>query len=104
MSEQLKPCPFCGGEARLDRDSSGWNKIKAKHSDNCPLHGNNLLTWSSGDDVPMVVKWNTRALTPKQECANEMREILLQIQTLGGLGVSMHRRIDKVLSELRESL
>lgn len=71
MSE-LKPCPFCGGEAWIDRDSSGWNKVKANHSDNCPLFGNNMLTWSSGSDVPMVGKWNTRALTPKKQCADEM--------------------------------
>lgn len=75
MSE-LKPCPFCGAISHLNRDSSGWNKIKANHSDDCPLLGNNLLTWSSGEIVPIVNKWNQRTsdntITEQEKVINEL--------------------------------
>lgn len=31
------------------------------HSNKCPLDGNNLLTWSSKENAPIIDKWNTRA-------------------------------------------
>lgn len=74
----LKPCPFCGSSANLDRDNSGWNKIKANHSDDCPLLGDNLLTWSSGEIVPIVKKWNTRATDDQLTTITKQRDALLK--------------------------
>lgn len=61
MNEQLKPCPFCGCEMNFDRVLSGWNKITGMHGDNCPLDGNDFITWSSTADAPIIQKFNTRA-------------------------------------------
>lgn len=36
MSE-LKPCPFCGGEAEIVRHLSGWHPV-AEHRGWCPMH------------------------------------------------------------------
>lgn len=61
MNEKLNPCPFCGCEMNFDRVSSGWNKITGMHGDNCPLDGNDFITWSSTADAPIIQKFNTRA-------------------------------------------
>lgn len=61
MNEQLKPCPFCGCKMKFDRVLSGWNKITGMHKGNCPLDGNDFITWSSTEDAPIIQKFNTRA-------------------------------------------
>lgn len=36
--DELKPCPFCGGEAYFDDDSDAWECIiRAHHEDWCPV-------------------------------------------------------------------
>lgn len=59
--DELKPCPFCGCKVSFVRDCHGWNKVIGEHSNKCPLDGNNLLTWSSEENAPILDKWNTRA-------------------------------------------
>lgn len=61
MNKQLKPCPFCGCEMNFYRVLSGWNKITGMHGDNCPLDGNDFITWSSTEYAPIIQKFNTRA-------------------------------------------
>jgi biotin synthase-like enzyme len=40
-------------------------------------------------------------LTTKQQCADEMYEMLIQLQIEGGLGVARHRQIDRLLAKAR---
>lgn len=38
MGDELKPCPFCGGEAYFDDDNDTWGCIiRAHHEDWCPV-------------------------------------------------------------------
>lgn len=60
MSE-LKPCPFCGGEAELVYSEPGhedriWCIVRCKDW-NCP--GEHLNEWYATDD-DAIGKWNTR--------------------------------------------
>ena len=67
--KKLKSCPFCGGKANIDR--YGTPRVSTQYS--CEDCGCNLETseeWNHGD------RWNTRALTPRQEAADAMAEAL----------------------------
>jgi hypothetical protein len=63
MSE-LKPCPFCGGEAKMKDDVSGkedrvsWKAACTKHTASCPGAFTNLWYCTPED---AAAKWNTRA-------------------------------------------
>lgn len=58
---ELKPCPFCGGEAKLVYSEPGhedriWCIVRCKDW-NCP--GEHLNEWYATDD-DAIGKWNTR--------------------------------------------
>lgn len=65
MSEELKPCPFCGGEAWLRQWGSGWaltcrnNRVLARLADfterECPIAI--VLTPTEAE---AIAAWNTR--------------------------------------------
>jgi len=60
MSE-LKPCPFCGGEAHLRIYANGEANIDVDHLDGCWLPEFENYYDFEGDDVQAVVKaWNRR--------------------------------------------
>ena len=73
MSEELKPCPFCGGEAWqfIPSDARMANHgcfVECKEC-GCRTSGE----YPNGDTVAVsLLAWSTRALTPKQQCADEM--------------------------------
>ena len=56
MSEALKPCPFCGGEAEIERHGGRrFSTIVACIECGCRLESGEVHTWGSA--------WNTRALS-----------------------------------------
>jgi len=62
MSYVLKPCPFCGGKAELDKCiPCGYVHVKCTH---CGATGKNLTITKEDDafgaDVIAVIAWNTR--------------------------------------------
>ena len=67
MSEELKPCPFCGshsvGDAGLWRHRIKCNTCGAKSAPNA--------NWDKA-----VACWNARSLTPQQVHADELLEAL----------------------------
>ena len=74
MSEELKPCPFCGGDA-----SVGHTKVA--YFVNCPdcLVATNILAPDSGQTkAEVIAAWNTRApdadLTPRLAAAEAERD------------------------------
>lgn len=56
LPEDLKPCPFCGGNAEMTKHfrEEIWNLIHR-----CPVMGALILDWSS--KASLVERWNTRA-------------------------------------------
>lgn len=54
---ELKPCPFCGGQASFDCDDHGWNWIQCdvcNASSTCAVH-------CSESCLPLLAeKWNKR--------------------------------------------
>lgn len=77
MTEQLKPCPFCGSPARLNRstgeslwshDQVEWTQVQCTNED-CGVATENRC---EGWEPTPIQSWNTRALTaaqPAQEVA-----------------------------------
>lgn len=61
MSEELKPCPFCGGEAvlREGTDNDGWKGFTAitcvdQKNPFCPSQ------WIEGSKKEAIEAWNRR--------------------------------------------
>ena len=66
MSEELKPCPFCGAKASVQRYSSGTGGPKcAVWCDACHVG----TSWLHGDDgeARVVAEWNRRAPVAARE-------------------------------------
>lgn len=61
---ELKPCPFCGGEAKLLRGEIPPTRAIA-HFIKCQKCGCNLISRYQANDV--ISEWNTRA--PCDKCA-----------------------------------
>ncbi len=65
MEKELKPCPFCGAEARLDQrvTQSLWNSNDAVFShvacDECDISGQDFCDDPEGEEA--IDWWNRRA-------------------------------------------
>ena len=60
----LKPCPFCGGNAVLDEYASGEMNITVDHEDDCwCMDYDHVLDIPSDEKDAYVRAWNTRAAT-----------------------------------------
>lgn len=117
MSEQLKPCPFCGGEAELisSEPSTANHNDGAVHSAvACFCFGCKVMPYPKlwhVNDSEAISAWNTRALTPKQQCADEMYEILNKVRLSqcmsrneiehSDLLSELHHDIEKVLAKAK---
>lgn len=60
----LKPCPCCGGPAKMMQGDAGWTWVECA---NCGLA--TMYRISAGDDCrPLVAEaWNKRTAAPAQE-------------------------------------
>jgi len=60
MSEELKPCPFCGGEAILKRYVNGFNVWSEIMCDRCGVRQDSIVVGYYNDDEAAEA-WNRRA-------------------------------------------
>lgn len=58
MRGQLKPCPFCGAEARLVKGKSNLFLLQVRHTDRCFLK--NMSDPISFDKTILIDSWNRR--------------------------------------------
>lgn len=84
MTEQLKPCPFCGGNADIVRsdDISGhprWYKVYCKKCQN--------RTWEHPRKKNAVLAWNTRA--PAKPDAELVERLLDLLKSVGHHGIDV---------------
>lgn len=60
MSEQIKPCPWCGNKAMLryiDGEKKLWYIRCSSTSKNCPVIP---CTWVTDSEEEAIKDWNTR--------------------------------------------
>lgn len=87
MSDELKPCPFCGSEATWKRTRRGWAVHCAQRFGACFM---NARTHYQNDKNSAIRAWNTRAdisasrITALEAQRNELLEALEDV--LDGLG------------------
>ena len=66
MNIELKPCPFCGGEANLVEDPHNWVWSIGCSNDKCL--GFSGLGWTYTSEREAAEAWNTRA---ERTCYND---------------------------------
>lgn len=68
MSDELKPCPFCGGEARAFRcEESGTFDVQCQQCGAIPFIGSRTSEKKTMADV--IAAWNTRAAVADEQFA-----------------------------------
>jgi Lar family restriction alleviation protein len=55
--EELKPCPFCGGEVRLSQYDPETRMTEAVFCEDCNLE---FYKWDSEASDAFIGRWNTR--------------------------------------------
>jgi Lar family restriction alleviation protein len=72
---ELKPCPFCGGEAKFDHDYNGWNWIFCSQCNS----STNARVSAMDDCKPLLVEaWNRRHGTAEIACLTKQRDELVK--------------------------
>ena len=56
MNDELKPCPFCGGEAEIEECGGMW-AVECTEYETCGCE----LNMAFGSKAEAVAAWNTRA-------------------------------------------
>lgn len=81
MSE-LKPCPFCGYEAECYESRGELLKIYKISCSNGMCEARPVIKVAGLNEATEA--WNTRSLTTKQQCADEMYDLLDTIENDDG--------------------
>ena len=75
MSDRLKPCPFCGGEAHAITQFTGsFDELVAHHSISC--NGCGVVAFFEDTEAEAVEAWNTRATDDRFIHGRELRELV----------------------------
>ena len=94
-SVELKPCPFCGGEAEIERYGTPRQSTIVRCTDcGCTIEG--------PEEFAHGQQWNTRATDP---LLDEMAEALARYRNETPLGHQPHmiaHKVDELLQKYRE--
>ena len=94
MSEELKPCPFCGGEAEFHTDKGftgelyGWVGCGQCDATSCQIDVRSMQP----EETHPIAAWNTRHTIETQ--AAEIEELRAQLKTVLDREAETHRRHD----------
>ncbi|WP_111442603.1 MULTISPECIES: Lar family restriction alleviation protein [Burkholderia] len=60
---ELKPCPFCGATAAVEKIGRDWWRLKALHDDECALDSDHMLQAPHTPEgrAWVIAAWNRRA-------------------------------------------
>lgn len=73
MSDELKPCPFCGGEAKAFYcEESGTFDVQCQQCGAIPFIGSRTSEKKTMDDV--IAAWNARAAVTDEQFAQDVHE------------------------------
>lgn len=81
MSEELKPCPFCGGEGKHTLSKCNPVNYVGCHDDYCPA--NDAFSYNFADEEgkqDALKAWNTRADDQFKQALIEARDVLKSIK------------------------
>lgn len=61
-TQELKPCPFCGGQAMI-RSARSWHYLDADHDSNCIFEVGSAIQVPASDEQRelLISDWNRRA-------------------------------------------
>jgi len=97
MSEKLRPCPFCAGDASVGEGYRGGALQDMKYySVNCTECGANhdlLADMQVWDREEAIAAWNRRIMP---QCVHELVEASARL-TITHTHLSFHREIKKIL-------
>lgn len=92
MNEEIKPCPYCGANAKAESSSGAWMVFCDNASEGCSL---GFVDTESTYYEEAIIKWNTRPLEEKLQKENEELKVsnnwnelkLLELEKLTGYRV-----------------
>lgn len=96
MRYELKPCPFCGGDAYFGEEILCGELVEGVHCRDCEA----VAAWNSGTKESCINTWNTRSITPKQQLADEMFDMLEHLLNVENLWHD-YKSIEDLLSRAR---
>lgn len=98
---KLLPCPYCGGEAVFESESECGTDFDYVVCTGCRARSDGYI---SGMASCAVEEWNARHLTPKQQHADEMYEMLDSLIATVKLGQCQNGQLLRYAKEIESLL
>ena len=101
MTQELKPCPFCGSKGILEpifpeKDGTGWSMVRC---DNKHCHTDGLTFYNDDHKTSAINWWNTRSY---KSCISE--ELHAQVEYVTRRSLNYIDRIKDEMDHLQLTL